>query len=82
MRVKFITILILYHFLVQAVLFWTPDRLWLCSLAPLLVDTTLAYPLAHYPEATAGVPALGDPETHLSILLFPPQKARLTSVLP
>lgn len=47
MHVKFITILILYHFLVQAVLFWTPDRLWLCSLAPLLVDTTLAYPLAH-----------------------------------
>lgn len=47
MHVKFITRLILYHFLVQAVLFWTPDRLWLCSLAPLLVNTTLAYPLAH-----------------------------------
>lgn len=33
--------------LVQAVLFWTLDGLWLCSLDPLLVYTTLAYPLAH-----------------------------------
>lgn len=47
MHAKFITILILYTFLVQAVLFWTLDGLCLCSLAPLLVYTTLAYPLAH-----------------------------------
>ena len=36
------------------------------------VPFLIAYPLAHYPEAMAGVPALGDPKTHLSILLLPP----------
>ena len=47
MHAKFITILTLYTFLVQGVLFWTLDRLCLCSLAPLLVYSTLAFPLAH-----------------------------------
>ena len=37
--------------LVQAGLFWTLDGLWLCSLDPLLVYTTLAYPLAHSPSS-------------------------------
>ena len=46
------------------------------------VPFLIVYALAQSPEAMAGVPDLGDPKTQLCILLLPPQKARLTSMLP
>lgn len=44
MHVKFITRLILYHFLSPSCPLLDTRIDWLCSLAPLLVNTTLAYP--------------------------------------